>query len=123
MGLNGTRGGCPVCKAALSAMPFEPIAERECPRCAAALWALNLPSGPLFCVRRPDQSCAEFIAELAGPALGISAHEAASLLIGADRFDLTELLAELDTANVRWDSSAANSIRRRRPIHSCRFWW
>ena len=41
---------------------------------------------------------AAFIAELAGPALGISEQEAASLLIGADRFDLTELLVELDTA-------------------------
>ena len=98
MGLTGARGGCPACKAALAAAPSEPIAERECPRCAAALWALDLPSGPLLCVRRPDQSCAELIAELAGPALGISAHEAASLLIGADRFDLTELLAEIDTA-------------------------
>jgi hypothetical protein len=98
MGLNGTRDGCPVCKAVIAAAPSEPIAEHRCPRCEAALWALNLPSGPLFCVRRPDQSCAEFIAKLAGPALGISAHEAESILIGADRFDLTELLAELDTA-------------------------
>jgi hypothetical protein len=98
MGSTGTRDGCPVCKTALGAAASEPIAERQCPRCAAALWALNLPSGPLFFVRRPDQSCAEFIAELAGPALGISAHQAASLLIGADRFDLTELLVELDTA-------------------------
>lgn len=98
MGPTGTRDGCPVCKAALGAAPSEPIAEHRCPRCEAALWALNLPSGPLFCVRRPDQSCAAFIAELAGPALGISEQEAASLLIGADRFDLTELLVELDTA-------------------------
>jgi hypothetical protein len=30
-------------------------------------------------------------------------------LIGADRFDLTELLAELDTAKVKSDSTAANS--------------
>ena len=112
MGSTGTCGGCPVCKAALAAVASEPIAEQQCPRCEAALWSLDLPSGPLFCVRRPDQSCAEFIAELAGPALGISAHEAASLLIGADRFDLTELLAELDAAKVRSDTTAANSIRR-----------
>jgi hypothetical protein len=98
MGSTGTRGGCPVCKAALAVAPSELIAERQCPRCAAALWALNLPSGPLFCVRRPGQSSAEFIAELAGRALGLSAREAASLLIGADSLDLTELLAELDAA-------------------------
>ncbi len=98
MSTTGTRGCCPVCKAALAPRPRSQLTSASVLACAAALWALDLPSGLLFFVRRPDQSCAEFIAELAGPALGISEHEAASLLTGADRFDLTELLVELDTA-------------------------
>ena len=99
MDSTGARGGCPVCQVALAASPSEPIAERECPRCEAGLWTLSLPSGPTFFVRRPGQSCAEFIAALAGPAVGVSARDIALLLQDADPFDIVEFLAELETAS------------------------
>jgi hypothetical protein len=95
MAPTGTRGGCPVCRTALDSAPAEPIAERRCPRCEAGLWALALPSGPEFFVRRPGQSCAEFITALAGSRLGLSERDISSFLRGADALDIVEFLEEL----------------------------
>ena len=78
MGSSGTRDGCPACKTALADAPAEPIAEHQCPRCAAALWALDLPFGSLFFVRRPDQSCAESGRLDAGGAWDLEDEEALS---------------------------------------------
>ena len=100
MALSGAHNACPVCQAALAASPSEPIAERHCPRCQAGLWALFPPSGPVFFVRRPGQSCADFIAALAGPELRISGRDVASLLASADPLDVVEFLAELESAAV-----------------------
>jgi hypothetical protein len=107
MVLTGAYNACPVCQAALAASPSEPIAERHCPRCQAGLWALVPPSGPVFFVRRPGQSCADFIAALAVPALGMSARQVASVLAGADSLDLVEFLAELQSAAVSLDQRPA----------------
>ena len=42
---RGASDGCPVCRTTLAAELSEPIAERQCPRCEAGLWALALTSG------------------------------------------------------------------------------
>jgi hypothetical protein len=99
MATNGARDGCPFCRTPLAAGPSEPIAERQCPRCEAGLWALALPSGPVFFVRRPGQSAAEFLAVLGGPSFGASAHDIDSLLRSADSLDIVEFLQELDAAS------------------------
>ena len=93
---TGARLACPVCQSALAAAPSEPIAERQCPRCEAALCALALPSAPTFFLRRPGQSTEEFLVELADPALGMSKPDITSLMLNADSLDLLEFLAELD---------------------------
>ncbi len=96
MALTGSRLACPVCQAALAAAPSEPIVERQCPRCEAALWAIALPSAPMFFLRRPGQSAEEFLVELAAAALGMSEPDITSLMLNADSLDLLEFLAELD---------------------------
>jgi hypothetical protein len=95
----GSRHHCPVCRTALAAMPYEPIAEERCPRCEAALWALGFPSGAIFFVRRPGHSAAEFIVALAGPRLGASEADVASFLRQADRLDMVEFMSELEAAS------------------------
>jgi hypothetical protein len=95
---NGNHIGCPVCGTILAAALSEPIAERSCPRCEAQLWALALPSGPAFFVRRPDQSAAEFLAVLAGPTAMASARDIEAFLSSADSFDMAEFLGELHEA-------------------------
>jgi hypothetical protein len=92
------RGRCPVCRTILSAEVSEPIAERQCPRCDACLWALAFPSGPAFSVRRPGEPVEEFLALLAGPALGASVRDIDVFLRGADSFDIVEFLGELEEA-------------------------
>jgi hypothetical protein len=96
----GAQDGCPVCRTALATLCSEPIAERRCPRCWAELWALALPSGPKFFIRRPGQSPAEFLAALVGPALGLSATEIASFLRDADLLDMVEFLAEVEASEL-----------------------
>jgi hypothetical protein len=98
MAPTGAHDRCPVCRTALAVEPSEPVTARRCPRCEADLWALALPSGPVFFVRRPGQSAAELIAALAGPGLGASAKDIASFLRGADRLDLVEFMDELEAA-------------------------
>src|SRR5437879_1633756 len=94
---TGVRNGCPICRTALAA-PSDPIVERRCPRCEAELWALALPSGPTFFVRRPNQSSVELLAGLAGPGLGASAEDFASFLRGADLLDMVESLEDIEVA-------------------------
>jgi hypothetical protein len=98
MAPSGARDGCPLCRTALAATPSSPIAERRCPRCEAGLWAIALPSGSVYYVRRPDQSVEEFVAALAGPVLGTSAEDIARFLRCADSLDLVEFLEELEAA-------------------------
>ena len=98
MASTSARNVCPVCRTTLAATPFVPIAERQCPRCEAWLWALALPSGPKFFVRRPGQSAAEFLAVVAGPALGASARDIGSFLRGANLHEVVEFLNELEAA-------------------------
>jgi hypothetical protein len=81
----GERNVRPVCRTVLAAASTEPVAERRCARSPADLWALALRSGPVFFVRRPGQTSAEFLYLLAGPALGLSAPDIACCLLGADR--------------------------------------
>ena len=90
------RGSCPVCRTILSAELSEPIAERQCPRCEACLWAVAFPAGTVFFVRPPGQSVTDLLALLAGPALGISPRDIDALLRGADSLDIVEFLSELD---------------------------
>jgi hypothetical protein len=52
----------------------------------------------VFFVRRPDQSAAEFLEALAGPALGLSERNIVSSWQGADSLDLVELMMEIETA-------------------------
>jgi hypothetical protein len=92
------RGRCPVCRTILSAEVSEPIAERQCPRCDACLWALAFPSGPAFSVRRPGEAVAEFLALVLGPALGASVLDIEAVLRSADSFDIVEFLSELEEA-------------------------
>ena len=79
------RNAGPVCRTVLAAASTEPVAEWRCARSPADLWALALPSGLVFFVRRPGQTSAEFLYFLAGPALGLTAPDIASCLLGADR--------------------------------------
>ena len=95
---TGQRVGCPVCRTALAAVRSEAIAEEQCPRCQADLWAVAFPSGPVFFVRRPGQSAAEFIEALAGRGLGLSQPEIVSCWQGADSLDLVELMMEIEMA-------------------------
>jgi hypothetical protein len=90
---------CPVCRTPLAASFAEPITERQCPRCEAFLWALALPSGPAFFIRRPHQSAGDFLAALAGPAIDASARDIDSFLRGADSFDIVEFFEELEAAS------------------------
>jgi hypothetical protein len=99
MAPTGSRNACPFCRTRLAVAPFEPISERRCPRCEACLWALALPTGPMFFVRPPGQSVAEFIAELAGPGLSATARDIADFLRRADRFDLVEFMEEVEAAS------------------------
>jgi hypothetical protein len=46
-------------------------------------------------IRRLGQSTSEFLAALAGPALGLSAANIDSFLRGADALDMVEFLREL----------------------------
>ena len=98
MSPTGQREGCPACRTALAGLHSEAIAEEQCPRCEADLWALALPSGPVFFVRRPGQSAAEFLDALVGPGLGLSHADLVSSLQGADSLDLVELMVEIETA-------------------------
>jgi hypothetical protein len=75
-----------------------PIAQQRCQRREAELWALAFASGSVFFVRRPGGSAAEFIAALAGPALGATEPEIGSFLRCADRLDMVEFIAELEEA-------------------------
>lgn len=97
----GVRLGCPACRTALAAEPSGTVAECRCPRCEAGLWALALPSGPVFFVRRPGQSAAEFVAALAGPGLGASAEDVVTFLRGADALDMAEFMEGLEAASGR----------------------
>jgi acyl carrier protein len=47
-------------------------------------------------VRRPSQSAAEFVAVLAGSALGVSEAEIASFWLSGDSLDIVELMMELE---------------------------
>jgi hypothetical protein len=98
MHLTGQREGCPACRTALAGLHSEAIAEEQCPRCEADLWALALPSGPVFFIRRPGQTAAEFIDALAGPGLCLSDPDIVSSLQSADSLDLVELMVEFETA-------------------------
>jgi hypothetical protein len=97
---------CPVCRATLWADPSRPIAQQRCPRCGAELWALGLPSGPIFFLRRPDQSLAEFLVTTAGPRLGASTEEIDSFFLDADSLDTVEFLVEWAAALERSDADS-----------------
>ena len=90
------RAGCPICRTALAGLHSELIAEARCPRCEADLWALALNAGPVFLVRRPGQSAAEFINALT--VLALSESDIVSSLRGADSLDLIEFTVEIEAA-------------------------
>jgi hypothetical protein len=105
MSPTGQRLGCPACRTALAGLQPEAIVEERCPRCEADLWALALPSGHVFFIRRPGQSAAEFIGGLVVPGIGVSDLDVGSYLQGADSLDLVELMVEIETAwerRIRW---------------------
>jgi hypothetical protein len=54
--------------------------------------------GPVFFPRRQGESLADFLAALAGPAIGVSASELEAALQGADEFDVAEMLWEVEEA-------------------------
>jgi hypothetical protein len=95
MARTSARNACPVCLAALASLSSQPVAESRCPRCEAELWEVALPTAPIFFVRRPDESVAEFVSALAGRALGASEHDIASFLRDADSLDMIEFWEEL----------------------------
>jgi hypothetical protein len=82
---------CPLCGAALWA-PHEAISSRECPRCGAELWALLVSGGPLFFLRKPDQTKYSFLASLSG----VSADQMEKMLKQADSLDLVEIVMDLE---------------------------
>jgi hypothetical protein len=98
MAYSSAPGGCPVCRAALASLSSAPVAESRCPRCEAELWAVALSTAPVFFVRRPGESEAQFITALAGPALGATEHDIASFLRSADSLDMMEFWEELRIA-------------------------
>lgn len=96
MGVMGARGGCPVCRAPLWAPPSEFLGDKRCPRCSAELWAAEFSRGPVFFLRRPGESLADFLALMMGPVFGVGANEIEAALQGADSFDKVEMLGELE---------------------------
>jgi hypothetical protein len=95
---------CAVCRAALAAPDIETLGPKTCPRCGAELWALIGSDGPLFFLRRPDESEFGFFASLAGPLYGTSAEQIEAVLRNADHLDLVELIMEVEEAmrSGRW---------------------
>ena len=96
MGVNGARGKCPACRTALGVPASTLVGERTCPRCDADLWVLGFSKGPVFFPRRQDESLADLLIALGGPALGGCARELEAALQRADHFDLVELLWEVE---------------------------
>jgi hypothetical protein len=54
--------------------------------------------GPVFFPRREEESLADLLAALAGPAIGADASEIGAALQGADEFDVVEMLWEVEEA-------------------------
>jgi hypothetical protein len=95
MSTTGAADRCPTCGAPLWAPPAEPFGSRRCPRCGAELWVVGFSSGPRFFVRRPGESLADFVADLAAGRLG-PADEVGAALKTIDSLDLVEFILELE---------------------------
>jgi hypothetical protein len=52
--------------------------------------------GPAFFPYRPGESVSDFLADLAGPQLGLSASEIEAALKDADQFDVVEFVSEVE---------------------------
>jgi hypothetical protein len=89
---------CPVCRTTLWAPVADAMGSKDCPRCGAELWVFIGSVGPIFVVRQPGQSALGFLASLAAKVEGTTAGDMEAALKSADRFDLIELVTELEDA-------------------------
>jgi hypothetical protein len=93
---GGTRNGCPVCRAALSAPADTPFGPARCPRCGGELWFVVFSVGPVFFIRRPGESVYHLLAGLAWPEGGRTAEQAEEVFRAADSLDVVEMLMEVE---------------------------